>query len=555
MPTKLITGLSLLGFDPSFFWNSELSTLDNWRFPDAFIVGGEPLYFFSIRLFTGGQINLQIATAAFILDGEGQELVPEMETGGTITLTTPLFSMVLSGISDHTEPYIWTPTDDEASFGAFRGAEAVREFVYETYFEPSATIEFDFVQLGVSVDATPANFNFHIPVAQVTKRRHRAVNATPANFGFNVPEASVTHRRNFKVDASPANFNFEVPQAGVTARGLTSVNATPARFTFDVPVADVKIVKSWKVDASPANWEFGSPEARVRKLIPIPPNPPSGLTIEVTGRVARISWTPGEVNRFPVTHYEISIGDINTGVSDTYLVQTLNYLERYQVSIVAVSRAGVSEPLEGEFVTGFIPVEAGEFDPFGGITELPVLNEEITSRFDLVGESLSVFAARLSLELVKLVFENALDYRISRYTDWETISDTNLILWLQSAKIPDGTIFGLAFQRLVYRDKYFWFNGRGTIGLLDKFAQEAEFNYSIIEWVLTNGFRTGVEICVARLDGGAPTSDWLNAIKTWVNWIYPTLSEVTVITCQVESFTLYQSLTTYYHMSRFIEVG
>ena len=384
---------------------------------------------------------------------------------------------------------------------------------------------------------TPVRFDASVAIYRYSSRDVRGklrgthrIDAVVGAYRYSSRDVRGRHRFTHRVDAVASIYTYSETEAGGRQRGTHRINAS------------VEIYRYLATDIASFTYAVSKPNA------------PSGLTIDIDGRVVRFDWTPGAgVLGSPFTYFDISgIGTFQ--VVDNYLVVTLEPLTTYTVAVVAVNRAGDSDPpLEATFTTGFIPIPDGEFNPFAGITVLPTVDETITNRFPIVGESASVFAVRKALNLVDLVFQNALDLNITKFTAWDTAPIDNIVEWLRAASFPSSNLFGEDFQRLVYRDRTSWFSTRNTMGLLNRFAEAINFSYSVIEWTDVNGFHTEVEICVARRDGEAPTTEWLNALKNWFNWIFNLLVNITLTTCLVERVQLNHSTTSHFHVFRLVE--
>lgn len=145
-----------------WFWNSSSDTGANWLFNSAFIDGDTASYFDFIRFNPDGLVGLDISFAGGLggSDEPGPELVALFESDGVITITAGSNVLTLNGIGDTTEPYEWTPTDSQASFGGLTGAAAVAAFYTASLNISLANVTFSFDGISntaptVSISATP----------------------------------------------------------------------------------------------------------------------------------------------------------------------------------------------------------------------------------------------------------------------------------------------------------------------------------------------------------------------------------------------------------------
>ena len=184
-----------------------------------------------------------------------------MENEGTITLVSGGETLVLTGIADATEPYSWTPANQDevdAFVAAYVSSAAlsvtlndnVRAGAQSGVPIASARVR---TQPNIRVRATTAS---GVPVASARVRSHRGIAAATAS-GVPIATASVRVQRRLRVQAMTAS---GVPVASATVRTGSSVRGAT---TSGVPISHRHAsVFSRRLQVQAATTQSGVPARR-----------------------------------------------------------------------------------------------------------------------------------------------------------------------------------------------------------------------------------------------------------------------------------------------------
>ena len=309
----------------SIQWNGSGSAINIALGTSLSVDGATELYLAYLRLpnapgsSTDTQIQLSEGTGAG--DELGPEFSTQMEQSGTITLeASDNSSLTITGISDASDPYQWTPANnnDVRAFGAILSALTDR----------SLTVTFnDNAAQDHAVDASPASWTFDVPEPEVTHTeavataparpsgpslvvdsstqitatgvepddggspitsydwRHRVrgsggsgwvnrSNVTSLIQAFSGLDASTEYDFRFRAtnDVGDSPYSFPVRETTDDAPPVSvdhAVDAGAASWTFAVPQPTVThttpaATTDHAVDASPATWSFDVPQPTIR---------------------------------------------------------------------------------------------------------------------------------------------------------------------------------------------------------------------------------------------------------------------------------------------------
>ena len=207
----------------------------------ALVVGGVEAYLRTIYLAVGDRVDVYTSFSNVGLGSDvGPEFTEQMENEGTITLVSGGETLVLTGIADATEPYSWTPAnqDEVDAFVAAYVASAALSVTLNDNVRAGAQSGVPIAsarvrtQPNIRVRATTAS---GIPVASARVRSHRGIAAATAS-GVPIATASVRVQRRLRVQAMTTASG--VPVASATVRTGSSVRGAT---TSGVPIATARV--------------------------------------------------------------------------------------------------------------------------------------------------------------------------------------------------------------------------------------------------------------------------------------------------------------------------
>ena len=268
----------------------------------VFVAGGVTSYLRQLFIAAHG-INCDLRTSPTLSAGIGNEAGPDFTTDfeqrGTLTIDLDSHELVLTGIGDATEPYVWQPSNQseiEAWLAGVSGTSVptasvtlfLRDVVAHAVDAGDVAWSFAVPQPTVTtgvdhqVDAGDVAWTFAVPEPTVTYTPRvpvdHTVDAGDVAWSFAVPEPSVTHTRSHAVDAGDVGWSFAVPQPTVTHTARVpddhQVDAGDASWTFAVPEPSVthtlRVPDDHAVDAGDASWTFAVPEPTVTHTLRVP---------------------------------------------------------------------------------------------------------------------------------------------------------------------------------------------------------------------------------------------------------------------------------------------
>ena len=115
-------------------------------------------------------------------------------------------------------------------------------------------------------------------------------------------------------------------------------------------------------------------------------------------------------------------------------------------------------------------------------------------------------------------YDDPLDVR--RFVHPATMPIGNLRRQLDDMQVPSTDFFGDDFTRRVGVNLYEYFEGRDRWSGVDRTAEDLMFEY-IPTWKTSGGRRVGVDFCITPSPTVMPTTDYVAAVKDWLDWVLP----------------------------------
>ena len=130
--SQTVTGLGIFDTSSSrWFLNSFQLATEPWRIDDELLADPSvATYFSNIVIFDDGRVQLRLDDAPLNVFGDdpGPEFSNAFENDGTTVLTSTgggsTITLTLTGITDTTEPYVWTPTNSQEVIDFFTASVA-----------------------------------------------------------------------------------------------------------------------------------------------------------------------------------------------------------------------------------------------------------------------------------------------------------------------------------------------------------------------------------------------------------------------------------------------